>query len=150
MRLARFFVWGLAVFAGLPAAQGADPAEGEPAQVALEFINAHVAAPGDYEQVIARVEANPNATARFKRALAKLYRDALKQDPELGYGADAVISGQDSPDRFRVKSRKIDGDRARVVLIGAEPPNFPMEVKVDLVREDGRWLIDGSGDLARD
>lgn len=150
MKLTRCFVCGLVVLLGFSAARGAEPAGSEPGQVALEFINAHVAAPGGYEEVIARVEANPNVTERFKQALAKLYRDALKQDPELGYGADAVISGQDSPDRFRVKSRRIHGGRARVVLIGAEPPNFPMEVKVDLVREDGRWLIDSSGDLVRD
>ena len=60
-----------------------------------------------------------------------------------------MIGGQDSPDRFRVKSSKVDGDRARVVLIG-EDPQFPMEVNVDLVREDGRWLVDASGDLIRD
>jgi len=89
-------------------------------------------------------------TDGFKRALAKLYGDALKADPELGYGADAVIGGHDSPDRFGVKSSKIKGGGARVVLVGIDPPNFPMEVKVKLVRQDGRWMVDASGDLVRD
>jgi hypothetical protein len=121
----------------------------DPVPVALRFINEHVAAVPGYEETIARVQASELVTERYKEALAKLYRAALKQDPEYGYGADAVIGGQDSPDRFRVKSSKVNGDRARVVLIG-EDPQFPMEVNVDLVREDGRWLVDASGDLIRD
>ena len=150
MKLSGFFGCWLLGFSVLAAAQGGEAVAREPGAVALEFINAHIATPGDYEQVIARVGANPDVTPRFKRALAKLYRDALREDPELGYGADAVIGGQDCPDRFRVKTGTIRGDRARVVLTGAEPPDFTMEVKVDLVRQDGRWLIDGSGDLAKD
>jgi hypothetical protein len=35
------------------------------------------------------------------------------------------------------------------VLIG-EDADFPMEVKVELVCEDGRWLVDASGDLVQD
>ena len=119
--------------------------------MALEFFNAYVAV---FQQTggdnTAFLQGSPLVTEGFKRALEKLYREAREKDPELGYGADAVIGGQDSPDRFGVKSSEVDGDRARVVLIGLEPANFPMEVKVHLVREDGRWLIDASGDLARD
>ena len=125
------------------------PRPADPGPVALRFINGHVAAVPGYEETIARVQASELVTERYQEALTKLYRDALKQDPEYGYGADAVIGWQDSPDRFRVKSSKVDGDRARVVLIG-EDPQFPMEVNVDLVREDGRWLVDASGDLIRD
>ena len=125
------------------------PHPADPVPVALRFINEHVAAVPGYEETIARVQASKLVNERYREALTKLYRDALREDPEYGYGADAVIGGQDFPDRFRVKSSKVDGDRARVVLIG-EDPRFPMEVKVDLVREDGRWLVDASGDLIRD
>jgi len=118
-------------------------------KVAADFINAHVAELVGYEETIARVEGSPLVTERYKQALAKLYRDALKEDPEMGYGADAVIGGQDCPDSFRVKSSSVDDGRARVVLIG-EDPAFPMEVKVNLVLEDGRWLVDASGDLIED
>ena len=130
---------------------GREAVAAEPGKVALEFFNAYVAVfqqPGGDN--MAFVQGSPLLTERFKRALEKLYREAREKDPELGYGADAVVGGQDSPDRFGVKSSKVDGDRARVVLIGVEPVNFPMEVKVDLVREDGRWLIDASGDLIKD
>jgi hypothetical protein len=135
---------------GAPA-HGREAAAAEPGQVALEFFNAYVAVfqqPGGDN--MAFLQGSPLVTERFKRALEKLYREAREKDPELGYGADAVIGGQDSSDRFGVKSSKVNGDRARVVLIGIEPANFPMEVKVDLVREDGRWLIDASGDLIED
>ena len=125
------------------------PRPADPVPVALRFINEHVAAVPGYEETIARVQASKLVTERYKDALTKLYRATLKKDPEYGYGADAVMGGQDFPDRFRVKSSKVDGDRARVVLIG-EDLRFPMEVKVDLVREDGRWLVDASGDLVRD
>jgi hypothetical protein len=128
----------------------AESAEDAAGKVAMDFINAHVAEPVGYEETIARVEASPLVTARYKSALAKLYRDALKEEPDLGYGADAVIGGQDNPDRFRVKSCQVADARARVVLVGADPPDFPMEVKVDLVRENGRWLVDASGDLVKD
>jgi hypothetical protein len=120
-----------------------------PSEVALQFINDHVSSPLGYEETIARVEASPLVTEHYKKALTKLYRDALKKEPEYGYGADAVIGGQESPERFRVKSSKIEGDRARVLLIG-EDADFPMEVKVELVCEDGRWLVDASGDLVQD
>ena len=125
------------------------PRPADPVPVALRFIHEHVAAVPGYEETIARMQASKLVTERYKEALTKLYRDALKKDPEYGYGADAVMGGQDFPDRFRVKSSKVDGDRARVVLIG-EDSRFPMEVKVDLVRKDGRWLVDASGDLIRD
>lgn len=120
-----------------------------PSEVALQFINDHVSSPLGYEETIARVEASPLVTEHYKKALTKLYRDALKKEPEYGYGADAVIGGQESPERFRLKSSKTEGDRAFVVLIG-EDADFPMEVKVELVREDGRWLVDASGDLIKD
>jgi len=130
----------------LRAAEANEEAAGK---VAMDFINGHVADLAGYEETIARVQESPFVTEGYKRALAKLYRDALKEDPEMGYGADAVIGGQDCPERFRVKSNSVEDGRARVVLVG-EDPDFPMEVKVDLVLEGGRWLIDASGDLAKD
>jgi len=117
----------------------------------VEFINAYVAVSMQQGggNTMDFVKASPVVTERFTESLEKLYSDALKTDPEMGYGADAVIGGNDCPERFRVKRSKVTDDRARVVLIG-EDPSFPMEVKVDLVREDGRWLVDASGDLVQD
>ncbi|MBU3666067.1 MAG: hypothetical protein FGM15_09370 [Chthoniobacterales bacterium] len=130
-------------------------ADKESAGVASGFINSYIefisaGTGGGYEAAISWMEKRPDVTENFCRRLAKLYRDALKEDPELGYGADAVIGGQDFPSGFRVKSSDTDSDSARVVLESADQ-DFPMEIKVDLVRsEDGSWLVDGSGDLAGD
>jgi hypothetical protein len=132
--------------ANLFAESGDEAAAGK---VAVNFINSHVSELVGYEETIARVETSPLVTDRYKQALAKLYRDALKEDPEMGYGADAVIGGQDCPESFRVKSSSVEDGRARVVLIG-EDPAFPMEVRVDLIREDGKWLVDASGALVTD
>ncbi len=146
----RLLAVGLSAMAvGLGPLCAAESTGNIPGEVALQFINDHVSSPPGYEVTIARVEASPLVTEHYKKALTKLYRDALKKEPEYGYGADAVIGGQESPERFRVKSSKIEGDRARVLLIG-EDADFPMEVKVELVREDGRWLVDASGDLIQD
>lgn len=141
-----FFLVGVLV-GGLSSCAGHGP--NTPGRTAEDFINTHVSADPGYEQTLARVAKSPLVTERYKMALTKLYRDALAKDPDYGYGADAVIGGQDAPERFRVKSATVDGDRARVVLIGEEPA-FPMEVKVDMVRESGRWLVDASGDLVAD
>lgn len=130
-------------------AAGQDKDESAAGRVAADFINEHIFSPPGYEETIARVEASPLVTERYKKALTKLYRDALKEAPDYGYGADAVVGGQEYPDRMRVKTSKVEGERARVVLIGEET-SFPMEVKVDLVRQDGRWLVDASGDLIED
>ena len=142
------FIFTVCLLLALDQLVAAHPDEdaGAAGRVAADFINEHISSPPGYEETMARVEASPLVTERYKKALAKLYRDALKEAPDYGYGADAVVGGQEYPDRMRVKTSKVDGDRARVVLIGEEA-SFPMEVKVDLVRQDGRWLVDASGDL---
>lgn len=150
MRYRRFAVTAcLLVALDQLVAAAPDEDAGAAGRVAADFINEHISSPPGYEETIARVEASPLVTERYKTALTKLYRDALKETPDYGYGADAVVGGQEHPDRMRVKSSEVDGDRARVVLIG-EKATFPMEVKVDLVRQSGRWLVDASGDLIED
>lgn len=120
--------------------------------VAVEFINSYIKASSrfknGYESAISWMEKSPLVTPRFATALAKLYRDALKKDPEMGYDADAVLGGQDFADAYRFQSGKVTGRRARVILQGTGSGS-EMTVKVDLVKSDDGWLVDGSGDLAR-
>ncbi len=121
--------------------------------VAVEFINAYVKAiPGfdsGYESTIKWVSKRQDVTERLKTALAKLYRDALKADPEMGYGADAILSAQDFPDSYRLKSVKVDSKKgvAMVVLVGEAPMESDLRMKLAL--QDGSWLVDGSGDLMK-
>jgi hypothetical protein len=98
-----------------------------------------------YEGTIAWVNKSSRVTAEYKEALAALYRDALKKDPEYGFGADAVIAGNDWPDSgFAVRRVWLDGPRAFVFLSGRDPGSLHT-VNVRVVKRDGKWLIDGSG-----
>ncbi len=100
---------------------------------------------GGYEETIAWVNRSSRVTPEYKAALAKLYRDALKEDPDYGYGADAVIAGNDWPDSgFAVRRVWIDGPRAFVFLSGRDSASLHT-VNVRVVKKDGKWLIDGSG-----
>jgi hypothetical protein len=98
-----------------------------------------------YEGTIAWVNKSSRVTPEYKTALAKLYRDALKEDPDYGYGADAVIAGNDWPDAgFAVRRVWLDGPRAFVFLSGRDSGSLH-QVNVRVVKKDGKWLIDGSG-----
>ena len=151
----KFLIVAVAAFACLICPSRAQPQDERKiaSGVAVEFINAYVAAiPGfdsGHESAIKWVSKRKDVTDRFKTALAKLYRDALKADPEMGYGADAVLSAQDFPDSFRLKSAKVDPKKgiAMVVLVGEAP--MDMDLKMKLVNQEGTWLVDGSGDLMK-
>lgn len=120
----------------------------DPGVVAQKFINAHVARSDGYEETIAWVESNPRVTKRFQQNLAKLYREALAEDPNFGHGADAIIGGQDAADSYQVENCVVKADRARVLLAG-RPPYSSLKIHVELVLVGGRWMVDGSGDLLR-
>ncbi|HVL73963.1 MAG TPA: DUF3828 domain-containing protein [Beijerinckiaceae bacterium] len=85
----------------------------------------------------------------FSRRLAALYQAALENSsvreiPVAGLDFDPAINGQDTePDtyrsaRFAVASQR--GDRATVTATFRN--GGPQEIRFDLVREGGRWLVD--------
>lgn len=118
------------------------------AAVATEFLNAYVRAiPSFNDQMDAArwVQKSRLATPGFKKRLSDLYRKALKDDPELGYGADAVLGAQDYPDSFRVHEITIQDGTATVLMRGIQP--FEMDVPMVLIRSGDSWLVDASGDL---
>lgn len=115
---------------------------------AKEFIHSYLKANNGslgYMEVVGWVKKSPLVTAGFKSALDKLYTKALREDPEMGYGADAVLSSQDPPDRYEVASARVKGDTAVVTLAG--PKTNPQRLSVRMVRQDGKWLVNGSGDV---
>ena len=147
-RLAPLFA--LALLSTLRAASPDSEAAGA---VAEKFINTYLTASANftegYESTIAWVGKSKLVTKDYETAITKLYRDALQDDPEMGYGADAVISGQDYPDAgFKVKTVKVDGDQARVILTSKDK-EFPMEIPVVTVKQGDTWLVDQSGDLVK-
>ena len=120
----------------------------DPGEVAQKFINSHISRQDGYEETMAWVMGRPEVTARFKQNLTKIYGDALAEDPDYGYGADAIIGGQDAADSYQVESCVVKADRARVVLAG-RPPYSSLKIHVELVLVGGRWMVDGSGDHLR-
>lgn len=116
--------------------------------VAQTFINGYVKASHarNWDR-IKWVAASPLATNNFKRTLKKMISDGFKRDPEVGLDSDPVVGGNDCPDSYTVKSAKADGDAAAVVLIG--PKDFPAQVKVRMLKVDGKWLVDACGDMLR-
>jgi hypothetical protein len=124
------------------------PRSSDRGSVALRFIQAHLAQSNGEVQDLVWVQSNPNVTDQFKAALTKHYGEALAEDPDYGYGADAIIGGQDFADSYRVESCVVDGHRARVVLAGKDP-HSAMKINVELVQVQGRWLVDASGDLIK-
>jgi len=141
----------LFVLAVTPTLLGNENAEARKAgAVASDFFNAYVQAIpklDGFKATIVWVKKNPLASPAYKAAVEKIYMDALRKDPEMGYGADALLGAQDFPDGFRIKQSRASGDKGVVDLIGVEP--FPMPLRVALVKKDGQWLVDGSGDLLR-
>lgn len=117
--------------------------------VAQGFINAYVAEVSKPEvtqkKAVAWVKRNPAATDSFKKKLEEIYREGFRKDPEMGYGADAVLGAQDFPERFTVFSEEKKNGVATVVLVGDK--TCPMKVEVRLVERAGAWLVDASGDL---
>lgn len=85
--------------------------------------------------------ATPEFASRLEAYLVKAY----EKDPVLGPGADPILAAQDYPQTFFVKSKKVSKDKATVVLTGED--GFPDALKVALVKRDGVWLVDGSGDV---
>jgi hypothetical protein len=130
--------------------RSSEAADGKPDEIAVEFVNRYAKVAPTFSagdaSALAWIAKQPVVTERFRKGLTRLYRDARKSDPEAGYGSDAILGGQDFPDSFRVLSSTIEGDKAKVVLIGTDP-GFPMEVKVALIQTSGKWFVDGSGDL---
>ena len=94
------------------------------------------------------VKKSPLCTAEFGQNLAKLYAEAKKADPLVGYGADAVVSSNGGvPHFYSLRNVKVNGNTARAVVVGDK--SFPKVINVLLVKQGTQWLVDASGDLAR-
>ncbi len=120
-------------------------------QVADAFFGGYLkllAKSAGYEDTIRWIDKSPVPTKEYKVALTKLYRDALKVDPELGYGADAVICGQDWPDKgFKAARVWLAGSMA-FVQMASRDPQFEHSIEARFVKVNGTWRLDGTGLLS--
>jgi len=116
--------------------------------IAETFINGYVKASRARNwDSVKWVAVSPLATKNFKRTLEKMISDGFKKDPEVGLDSDPVVGGNDCPDSYSIKSAKAAGDAAAVVLIG--PKDFPVQLKVRMLKVEGKWLVDACGDMLR-
>jgi hypothetical protein len=106
----------------------------------------------DYDaRLIKWVNASPDTSPRFKKAVPKAFSDARKKDPELGLESDPILAGQDYPEKgYRAKTVKITNGKAAVGMVGldakgAETKDF--HISLELVNAGGRWLIDRIADI---
>ena len=128
-----------------------DETDGRNAGIAAaKFINDYCAATfADQRQVIAWVGKRHDVFPIYKERLSKLYLDALKQDPEVGYGADAILSTvEDGGSKYRVVDTFFGRAHITLTLQATAPADCKHQVRVVMMQdEDGKWKVRSSGDL---
>jgi len=128
-----------------------DETDGRNAGIAAaKFINDYCAATfADQRQVIAWVGKRKDVFPIYKERLSKLYLDALKQDPEVGYGADAILSTvEDGGSKYRVIDTFYGRAHITLTLQATAPADCKYQVRVVMMQdEDGKWKVRSSGDL---
>jgi hypothetical protein len=128
-----------------------DETDGRNAGIAAaKFINDYCAATfADQRQVIAWVDKRKDVFPIYKERLSKLYLDALKQDPEVGYGADAILSTvEDGGSKYRVVDTFFGRAHITLTLQATATADCKHQVRVVMMQdEDGKWKVRSSGDL---
>jgi hypothetical protein len=117
---------------------------------AEQFINDYLSTPhGSYQAVIAWVNKRPDVFPFFKERLARLYSDALRQDPECGYGADAVMGGiEEIGTKYKTVDTFYRRAHIRVTLQAVAPAGCKHQVDVVMIQDDdGIWKVHSSGDI---
>ena len=117
---------------------------------AEQFINDYLSSPhGSYQAVIAWVNKRPDVFPIFKERLTKIYLDALKQDPECGYGADAILSGiEEIGKKYCVVDTFCGRAHITVTLQAMAPAGCKHQVEVVMMEDDdGKWKVQSCGDV---
>ena len=117
---------------------------------AEQFINDYLSTPhGSYQAVIAWVNKRQDVFTIFKERLAKLYLDALKEDHEVGYGADAILAGiEELGTKYKTVDTFYRRAHIRVTLQAVAPAGCKHHVDVVMIQDDdGIWKVHSSGDI---
>lgn len=113
--------------------------------VALAFINGYVNNINRMENAVemcAWVHSSEMCTKAFEKNLNKMVNKAKRKDPELGLGFDPILDAQDYPDKgFDLLS--VDSAKSYVIVQGKNWKEF--QVKIKLVYQHDKWLVDGCG-----
>lgn len=132
--------------------QGQSSIEKEPEidpKVALNFINqytgmlqTHFPALEEAAGTLEWVEAHPDASEDFKKALEDLLDEAEKEAPGFGLGFDPILDAQDFPDDGFVLYQVHEAG-GYVTVEGKTWDDF--RVRIKLIWDQGKWWVDGAG-----
>ena len=135
----------------VPIGKADDQADIQNASVAAaKFINEYLSTThGSYQAVIAWVNKRPDVFPIFKERLAKLYLDALKEYPECGYGADAILAGiEDLGTKYKAVDTFYGRAHITVTLQATAPAGCKHQVEVIMMEDDdGKWKVQSCGDV---
>ncbi|MCK0205780.1 hypothetical protein [Ornithobacterium rhinotracheale] len=114
-------------------------------KIALDFANSYVQfikKDADLSETKKWVEQNKEITEAFKKSYIDMIVEAERKNPELGLDFDPIINAQDIPDDgFEIVS--FDEKTNIVTLKAKETIDFTLKLK--MVNQNNRWLVDGSG-----
>lgn len=88
------------------------------------------------------VEAHPDASEDFKKALEDLLDEAEKEAPGFGLGFDPILDAQDFPDDGFVLYQVHEAG-GYVTVEGKTWDDF--RVRIKLIWDQGKWWVDGAG-----
>lgn len=145
-------IWGVEKAGGEPAEikdgnlvkPGIKDLAGSPVDVALSFINSYADNCNRMKEALAAddwARSNKISTTNFKKEVKRILEEAEKEEPGIGLGFDPIFDAQDYDDEFELQS--FDTNTCFIVVKGKKYQDFTVTLKV--VREDGKWLVDGCG-----
>lgn len=112
--------------------------------VALNFINSYVESCNKMKNalgILDWVNSNSCTTLKFKKELKQIIDKAYEIEPELGLDFDPIFNAQDYPKEFILES--LDKETGYLIVKGKDWTQFRLRMK--LVLEDNKWLVDGCG-----
>jgi hypothetical protein len=111
-------------------------------KVTIQFINDYLDFSNDRQSEVGLIEwinQRHDVTVGFKNELNRIFKQAEKNDPELGLGFDPILDAQDNPNRFELDKAESE----YLIVKGENWPEFRLTLKMKLV--DNKWLVDGAG-----
>ncbi len=119
-------------------------------EAAAKFINEYLNTNhGSQKRVVEWLKKRSDVFPVFKERIAKLYLDALKRDPELGYEGDAIMAGREElGTKYQVVDTFYGREHITVTLQAVKPADCQHKVEVVMMQDDdGSWKVQTSGDV---
>lgn len=114
-------------------------------EIGLQFVEEYIkyiSTSQDLVKIDEWLQGHPLLTQNFKDTYKKIVEEANRKDPEMGLNYDPIIKGQDFPETgFFIEEK--NAESGYLTIKSSEDKYF--DVKIKLVSENGKWLVDGAG-----